>query len=93
MSEVPPSMSAPLRERWIAAQDQIRTALENPHLLELGQTAASASQQNRVNFNRARITRMTDALNAIDQAVNPCRPSEGRGRDQLPAFRDSSSNR
>jgi hypothetical protein len=58
-------MSAALHERWIAAEERMLTALESRHLAE-----PSAARQGMAEFNRSRLTTMTNALNAIDQAAN-----------------------
>jgi hypothetical protein len=65
MSDLPPSMSAALHERWTAAQERMLTALESRHLAE-----PSVARQGMAEFNRSRLTKMTNALNAIDQAAN-----------------------
>jgi hypothetical protein len=65
MSDLPPSMLAALRERWTAAQERMLTALESRHLAE-----PSAARQGMAEFNRSRLTKMTNALNAVDQAAN-----------------------
>jgi hypothetical protein len=58
-------MSAALHERWIAAEERMLTALESRHLAE-----PSAARQGMAEFNRSRLTKMTNALNAVDQAAN-----------------------
>jgi len=62
-------MSAPHVDRWIAAQDQILTALESPHLGGPSGTAIGALRQSIVINNTRYNTQMTNALQVMDQVA------------------------
>ena len=62
-------MSASHVAKWIAAQNQILTALESPHLGGSSDTAIGALRQSIVINNTRYNTQMTNALQAMDQVA------------------------